>query len=77
MIRTTLICIALLSSAGIAQAQAVKVSLVGKSDAAIRRELEQAAKQVCLDVVPLDYAPCVQDTYNSALEKAVKARATK
>ncbi len=72
MIRTLIICTAL-AAAGVAQASELKVSLHGKSKAEIQTELSQAAKLACADVSVTDYAPCVQETYATALSDASKA----
>lgn len=77
MIRSILVTTALLALAGAAQAGQVKVSLAGKSDTAIRAELSQAAKTACSDVSALDYAPCVRETYQNALDEAAKVKAGK
>jgi hypothetical protein len=77
MIRSILVSAALLAIAGVAQAGETKVSLVGKSDSAIRTELNQAAKLACSDVEVSDYAPCVQETYQHALNQASKVKAAK
>jgi hypothetical protein len=74
MIRTLLAISAFTAVSGAAFAQDMHVSLVGKSDAAIRSELSQAAKLVCQDVSVADYAPCVTETYRKALNEAAKIK---
>jgi hypothetical protein len=77
MIKSILVCTALFALASAAQAGEVTVRLAGKSDAAIRAELHEAAKTACLDVGVIDYAPCVQETYQNALDEAAKAKTSK
>ncbi len=54
MIKSILVCTALFALASAAQAGEVTVRLAGKSDAAIRAELHEAAKTACLDVGVID-----------------------
>jgi hypothetical protein len=75
MIRSILVSCAFLAVAGVAQAAETTVNIAGKSDAAIRAELSQATKLVCSDVSAVDYAPCLQETYQNALDQVAKVRA--
>lgn len=77
MIRSLLISAAALAFAGAAQAGEITVRIAGKSDAAIRAELSQAAKAACSDVGAMDYAPCVKETYQNALDRVAKVKAGK
>jgi hypothetical protein len=77
MIRTILISAALLASVGVAQAAELKVSIAGKSEAAIRADLNRAAQLACSDVSITDYAPCVSETYQNALEQVAKVKSAK
>lgn len=77
MIRTILFSATILAFAGAATAGEVKVSLTGKTEAAIKVELAQAAKLACSDVSIMDYAPCVDEAYHEALATVAKAKAIK
>jgi hypothetical protein len=77
MIKSILVSAAVMALAGAAQAGEVKVRIAGKSDAAIRAELSQAAKTACSDVSVIDYAPCLTETYQNALDQAAKVKAGK
>jgi len=74
MIRTLLVLSAFAAVSGAANAAEMKVSLVGKDFSTIRAEVGQAAKQVCQDVSVSDYAPCVMETYRSAMDQVVKIK---
>jgi hypothetical protein len=82
MIRTLLIASAFAAVSGAAFAapfgiipQEVHISLVGKDPNTIRTEVGQAARLVCQDVTVSDYAPCVTETYRTAMDKAFKIQA--
>ena len=81
MIRTILISTAALAlvAAGSASAEeAIKVSVSGKTESAIKVELAQAAKSVCSgNLTAVDYETCVQDTYEKALARFEKLKAAK
>jgi hypothetical protein len=78
MIRTILLSSAILiASVSAANAVEVRVALTGKTEAAIKAEIAEAAKTACRDVSVLDYAPCVQETYQQAMASVAKAKATK
>jgi hypothetical protein len=75
MIRTLIALTAFAAIAGAANAAQIKVSILGKDDVTIRTELGQAAKLVCQDVSPSDYAPCISETYQQAMNDAAKIKA--
>jgi len=87
MIRTILIATAAfaLAAAGSASAtEIVKVSLHGKTEAAIKAELADAAKAVCRGAPAYidhnayaDYDACVEESYANALANFEKAKAAK
>jgi hypothetical protein len=77
MIRTLLALSAFAALAGAANAAEIKVSLIGKTDPAIRAELSQAAKAACQDVDVTDYAPCVSEAYHNAIVQVIKVRSAK
>jgi hypothetical protein len=80
MIRSILISTAVLAlAAGSASAaDAIKVSVSGKTEAAVKAELATAAKTVCSDQIRVDdYATCVQDSYQQALDRFEKLKAAK
>jgi hypothetical protein len=74
MIRTLFAISALAAVAGAANAAEIHVNLAGKDFATIRTEIGQAAKLACQDVSVSDYAPCVTETYNTAMYKALKIK---
>jgi hypothetical protein len=78
MIRNILISATLLAAfAGAANAGEMKVSLHGKTEAAVRAELFDAAQTVCKDADVAEYSACVHETYQVALITVAKAKATK
>ncbi len=80
MIRTILISTAaLFAVAGSASAaEAIKVSVSGKTESAIKAELANAAKSVCASAITsADYDACVQQSYEQALEHFEKLKAAK
>jgi hypothetical protein len=82
MLRNILILGSVLAIAGAAQAEPVKVSLQGKSEAAIRADLRKASEQVCQEAAtPMDtthdYNECVFDTYSTAIWKLKQAQAAR
>ena len=81
MIRSILISTAVLAlaAAGSASAaDAIKVSVNGKTEAAIKAELATAAKTVCSNELRVDaYEACVQYSYEQALGHFEKLKAAK
>ena len=81
MIRSILISTAVLALAAASSAsaaEAIKVSVSGKTEAAVKAELATAAKTVCSDAIRVDdYAACVQDSYEQALNRFEKLKAAK
>ena len=80
MIRTILISTAaLFAVAGSASAaEALKVTVTGKTEAVIKSELANAAKTVCSKTIGyLDYESCVQLSYQQALDHFEKLKAAK
>jgi uncharacterized cupredoxin-like copper-binding protein len=80
MIRTILIATTALAlaAAGSASAAEIKVSVHGKTEAAIKSELATAAKTVCSGQMRIqDYDVCVQDSYEQALSRFEKLKAAK
>jgi len=81
MIRSILISTAVLAlaAAGSASAaDAIKVSVTGKTEAVVKAELATAARTVCSDAIRVDdYAACVQDSYEQALNRFEKLKAAK
>lgn len=78
MIRTFAISIFSLALVGGAQAaEVIKVSLNGKTEAAIKAELQAAAREVCGARAAIDYDACVQSSYSDALNQLGKLKAAK
>jgi hypothetical protein len=78
MIRTIILCTTVLAAtAGFANAAEVKVSLLGKTESAVKAELFEAAKAACHDVAVSEYSACVTETYSDAVGKVAKIKAVK
>lgn len=78
MIRTIIITATLLAAAaGAAHADTMKVSLTGKSEAAVKADVYKAAEAVCRNVAVAEYTACVNETYQSAMNNVAKVKATK
>ena len=75
MIRTVILTAALLAAAGVADAATIKVSLSGKTEAAVKVELAKAAHAVCSDAPVLEYEACVHETYTDAVAQMAKVKA--
>jgi len=76
MIRTILISTAaLFAVAGVANAASIKVSLAGKTEAAVKAEIVKAAETACADAQALEYSTCVHDSAQDALKQVAKVRA--
>lgn len=77
MIRTILLSMTILAAAGAANAAEVKVSLAGKTEAAIKAEITEAAKTVCNYAPVGEYTACVLETYQNAMATVAKVKAIK
>ena len=78
MIRTILISAALFAATvSAANAGEVKVSLSGKTEAAIKAEIAEAAKTACSDVAVMEYTACVLESYQHAVADLAKVKAVK
>ena len=85
MIRTLILTTALLAAAGAVQAEPLissparaetfKVSLSGKTEPAIKAEIAKASEHVCRDVVAIEYAACVRETYQDAMAQVARIKA--
>ena len=75
MIRTFLVSTALLAIAGAAHAETVKVSLAGKTEAAVKVEISKASEAVCRYAPVTEYAPCVHETYQDAMAQVARLKA--
>lgn len=75
MIRTIILTTALFAAAGVADAATIKVSIAGKTEAAVKVELAKAAETVCADAPALEYAACVHETYQDAMAQVAKVKA--
>jgi hypothetical protein len=75
MIRTLLIATALITAAGAARAETVKISLSGKTEAAVKAEVSKAVEHVCRDVAVVEYSACLQETAHDALAQVARAKA--
>jgi hypothetical protein len=75
MIRTILISTALLAVAGAANAETIKVSVSGKTEATVKVELAKASETVCRDAPVLEYTACVHETYQDAMSQVARLKA--
>ena len=75
MIRTLLLSATLITAAGAANAETVKVSLAGKTEALVKAEISKAAEQVCHDVPVNEYSACLVETYQDAMSQVAKLKA--
>ena len=77
MIRTLLISATILAAAGAAQAETIKVSLVGKTEATAKVEISKASETVCRDAPVGEYFSCVRETYQDAMAQMARIKATR
>lgn len=76
MIRTILISTAaLLAFSGVANAASVKISLAGKTEAAVKAEILKAAVSACSDAQALEYFVCVHDATRDAFKQVERLKA--
>ena len=76
MIRTVLIATAaLFAVANVADAATIKISLAGKTEAAVKAEILKAAVTACADAQALEYSDCIHDSVQDALKQVAKAKA--
>ena len=75
MIRTVLITTALLALAGAANADTIKVSLTGKTEATVRAEISKAVEAVCRDAPVAEYSACLHETYHDAMAQVARVKA--
>jgi hypothetical protein len=75
MIRTILISTTLLAIAGAANAETIKVSLAGKTEAAAKVEIAKAADSVCRNAPVGEYFACVHETYQDAMAQVDRIKA--
>lgn len=76
MIRTVLISAAALAAfAGAANAASIKVSLAGKTEAAVKVEVAKAAEAVCADAPALEYSSCLRETVHDAMAQVARIKA--
>jgi hypothetical protein len=75
MIRTILLSTAVLAAAGAAQAETIKITLAGKTEAAVKAEISKAVERVCRDVAAVEYSACLQETYQDAMAQVARAKA--
>ena len=84
MIRTLLISTALLAAAGgaqaspllssPAQAETLRVSVAGKTEATVKAEISKASSTVCRDAPVGEYFACVQETYQDAMAQMARMK---
>ncbi len=68
---------ALVAIAGAANAATIKVSLTGKTEAAVKAEIAKAVEAVCTDVAVNEYSACVRETYQDAMYQVAKVKAVR
>ena len=82
MIRTLLIAAAFIpvslgAAAGVAQAETVKISVAGKTEATLKVEISKAAEHVCRDSAAVEYADCLRETYFDAMSQVARIKAVR
>ena len=78
MIRTLIISAALLAAtAGAASAETIKISVAGKTEAALKVEISKAAEQVCRDSAAVEYVDCLRETYFDAMSQVARIKAVR
>lgn len=77
MIRTILASTLLLAAAGAAHAETVKVSVAGKTEAAVKVEISKASESVCRDAPVIEYSACVRETYQDAMAQVARIKAVR
>jgi len=75
MIRTILLATTLLAAAGAANAETIKVSLSGKTEATVKVEISKASETVCRDAPVIEYTACVHETYQDAMAQVARVKA--
>jgi hypothetical protein len=76
MIRTLLIATAILgAAAGAANAETIKISLAGKTEAVVKAEVSKASEHVCRDSAVAEYVDCVRETYFDAMAQVARYKA--
>jgi hypothetical protein len=77
MIRTLIITATLIAAgaAGAANAATVKISLAGKTEAAVKVEISKAVEQVCRDTAVAEYFDCVRESTHDAMSQVARAKA--
>ncbi len=75
MIRTIVISALLAAAAGAAHAESIKVALSGKTEATVKVEVAKASDFVCRNVSATEYASCVRETYQDAMNQVARVKA--
>jgi hypothetical protein len=75
MIRTLLIATAIAAAAGAANAETIKISLAGKTEATVRTEIAKASEHVCRDSAVAEYVDCVRETTFDAMAQMARIKA--
>jgi hypothetical protein len=82
MIRTHLICAALVpallgAAAGVANAETVKITMAGKTEAVVKAEISKAVEHVCRDSAAVEYVDCLRETYHDAMAQVARVKAVR
>jgi len=77
MIRTLLIATAVAFAAGAANAETIKITLAGKTEATVRAEISKAVEHVCRDSAAVEYADCLRETYHDAMAQVARVKAVR
>jgi hypothetical protein len=82
MIRTILISAALIptllgAAAGAANAETIKISLAGKTEATVKTEISKASELVCRDSAAVEYVDCVRETFHDAMTQVARVKAVR
>jgi hypothetical protein len=81
MIRTLLISAALipafLGAAGVANAETIKITMAGKTEATVKAEISKAVEHVCRDSAAVEYVDCLRETYHDAMAQVARVKAVR
>jgi hypothetical protein len=77
MIKNLLIAtvLAATAGAGAANAETIKISMAGKTEAMVKAEITKAAEQVCRDAAVAEHVDCVRETTFDAMSQVARYKA--
>lgn len=75
LITTTLVSTVLGAAAGAANAETIKISLAGKTEAAVKAEISRAVEHVCRDSAVAERLDCMRESYHDAMAQVARVKA--